>query len=305
MKRCFCLLLACSFLLLCGCQAECRETVISMDTVMDLQVWGPGSEKAVQEIKSLIANTENTWSTQKKESLIGKLNRGEPVEDPLLEQIQKLSQRTSGAFDPRLYTIMTLWGFTTKEYRVPTEEEISNAMENPQWDLGGAIKGYTGQKAAERLQQLGVDRAILNLGGNIQTFGNKPNGEPWSIGIQNPNGGDPVAVVQINGTASVVTSGDYQRYFEKNGVRFHHIIDPRTGRPADSGLSSVTVICRDGLTADVLSTALFVMGLEQGSQFWAQSDDFEAVFLTKEGEIYATSGITVTDCEYEVITREN
>lgn len=298
MKRVFYVLLVCVLLLLCGCQAESRETVFAMDTVMDLQVWGADSQGAVAEVKSLILQLEKTWSAQR-------LNQEKVGDSPLLDSAQQLSVRTGGAFDPKLYSIMKLWGFTTKEYRVPADEEIAAAMREKQWDLGGAVKGYTGQKAAEKLQELGVDRAILNLGGNIQTYGNKPNGEPWSIGIQNPDGGDPVAAVLVNGTVSVVTSGDYQRYFEKDGVRYHHIIDPATGYPANSGLQSVTVICRDGLTADAISTALFVMGLEEGSDFWRESNDFEAVFLTKEGKLYATEGVAMSGCEYEVIAREN
>lgn len=305
MKRALCLILICALVTLPGCARQSRQTVFAMDTVMDLQIWGPDSEKAVAAVKQLIVSMEEQWSAQKENSKITALNRGETVEDELLNQVQALSARTKGAFDPQLYSLMTLWGFPNKAYSVPTQAQIDQAKTQRMWDLGGTVKGYTGQLAAQQLQEFRVTHGILNLGGNIQTFGDNPDGSPWSIGVQNPAGGDYLGVVSVMGTMSVVTSGDYQRYFEKDGVRYHHILDPQTGRPAQSGLSSATVICRDGLTADALSTALFVMGLEAGIDFWRSSNDFEVVFVTFEGAVYATQGVALSGCEYEVIAREN
>lgn len=303
MKKWICMVLAMVVLCLPGCSVHTQKTIFAMDTVMDLQVWGKDSEKAVRALETLIAETENTWSAVKPDSLIARLNRGEAVEHELLQQVQALSARTKGAFDPKLGAVMEAWGFRNKEYCVPTAQQLETALQQETWDLGGAVKGYTGTLAVQLLEEMSIERAILNLGGNIQTYGQKPDGAPWTVAIQNPDGGDHLGLLSVVGTAAVVTSGDYQRYFEKDGIRYHHILDPETGMPANTGLRAVTVICRDGLTADVLSTALYVMGLEEATAFWRQSDDFQAVFVTDEGKIYATAGAALTGCTYEVIAK--
>lgn len=312
MRRFLYIIIVCIAVCLCaGCaQQQARETVFAMDTVMDLQVWGKDGETALQQSKALLRQLEDRWSATAGNSALGKMNRGEDAglieeEQTLLSRVEELALRTDGAFNPKLYRVSLLWGFYNDASYIPAEAELTEALADPAWDLGAAMKGYAGMQCVRLLEQLEVERALLNLGGNIQTYGEKPDGTPWNIGIQNPDGGDYIGVVAISGTASIVTSGDYQRYFEKDGVRYHHIIDPQTGMPARSGLRSVTVICRDGLTADALSTALFVMGLEKSAEFWRGSDDFEAVFITEEGTVYATEGVRFSGCDYEVIAREN
>ena len=309
MKRIAAMVVLCLFLTGCAGKTEAGKTVFAMDTVMQLQIWGNNAEGALRAVEELLYDLEKQWSATDMESTIGKLNRGlriglRPEELQLLDEVRQLSQRTKGAFDPMLYDVMKVWGFYEDNFRLPTQQELQQALAEERLDLGGVIKGYAGQKAAELLLESGIDRAILNLGGNIQTVGQKPDGSSWQIGIQNPNGEGQVGILSVYGTASIVTSGAYQRYFELDGVKYHHIIDPKTGYPADSGLLSVTVICRDGMTADALSTALFVMGLEQGAEFWQESDDFEAVFILTDGSIYATEGAALSGCEFEVIHRE-
>ena len=295
MKRLFLLLITLP-LLLCGCgEPNATQTIFAMDTVMTFQVWGKDAPQAVQRISHTISDLESRYNR-------AGLARG--AADPaVLQEALDLSRRTGGAFDPQLGSVTALWNFTAEDPKIPTAEQIRDALQEKTWDLGGALKGYAGQKCVDILKEMQIDRAILNLGGNVQTYGQKKDGTPWCVGIQNPQGGDPVGILAVEGTASVVTSGDYQRFFEADGVRYHHILDPETGYPARSGLHSVTVICRDGMTADCLSTALFVMGLEQGSAFWRESQDFEAVFLTEDGKIYATQGASLSGCDYEVIRR--
>ena len=304
-------ILACLLLAGCSVSAPVTKQYFVMDTLMTFTIYDEDALGLYSAVSDLMSLLEDEWSVMDKDSILSQLNRGQTPEldadhTEFLKRVEELSERTGGIFDPKLYSVSAAWGFIDGNGRVPTDEQIQTALADKKWDLGAAVKGYAGQEAVKLLQELGAERALMDLGGNIQTFGSKADGSPWRIGIKDPAGGIAnLCVVSVEGTMSIVTSGDYERYFELDGKKYHHIMDPKTGKPAQSGLSSVTVICADGLTADVLSTALFVMGLEKGSEFWRNSNDFEALFVTQDGKLYATEGAALSDCEFEVIYREN
>ena len=310
-------LLSAAFLLT-GCSgAPAQEpenaTFFAMDTAMDFTVYGDAA--LLDEAETLIGSLEEQVSVTDEHSDIYAIDHtgsgslsGNAAE--LMEQALELCRRTGGALDISVYPIVQAWGFTTGSYQVPDEETIQSLLplvdytqiqydaatgvvtlpEGMEIDLGSVAKGYAGQLAAQMLREHGVQSALLNLGGNVQTVGAKPDGSPWQIGIKDPQGEDAMMVLSVEDQA-VVTSGGYERYFEQDGQTYWHIMDPSTGHPADSGLLSVTIVGDEGVVCDGLSTALFVTGLEKAADLWAQSGDFEAVFVTASGEVYITEGL--------------
>ena len=310
-------LLSAAFLLT-GCsgapaQGPETATFFAMDTAMDFTVYGDAA--LLDEAETLIGSLEEQVSVTDEHSDIYAIDHtgsgslsGNAAE--LMAQALELCRRTGGALDISVYPIVRAWGFTTGSYQVPDEETIQSLLplvdytqiqydaatgtvtlpEGMEIDLGSVAKGYAGQLAAQMLREHGVQSALLNLGGNVQTVGAKPDGSPWQIGIKDPQGEDAMMVLSVEDQA-VVTSGGYERYFEQDGQTYWHIMDPSTGHPADSGLISVTIVGDEGVVCDGLSTALFVMGLEKAADLWAQSGDFEAVFVTASGEVYITEGL--------------
>ena len=291
-------LLSAAFLLT-GCSgAPAQEpetaTFFAMDTAMDFTVYGDAA--LLDEAETLIGSLEEQVSVTDEHSDIYAIDHtgsgslsGNAAE--LMEQALELCRRTGGALDISVYPIVRAWGFTTGSYQVPDEETIQSLLPLVDYtQIQYDAKGYAGQLAAQMLREHGVQSALLNLGGNVQTVGTKPDGSPWQIGIKDPQGEDAMMVLSVEDQA-VVTSGGYERYFEQDGQTYWHIMDPSTGHPADSGLLSVTIVGKQGIICDGLSTSLFVMGLEKAADLWAQSGDFEAVFVTASGEVYITEGL--------------
>ena len=308
MKRIIPILLA-ALLLLSGCFGGSLNTwLISMNAHVSISAWGKDSAKMLQTIETLMEDLENTWTTWDTDSVISMLNRGEKVEltqaqQELLKQAEELSVRTGGAFDPKLLKVLQAWGFRDGVGTVPSQAQLEAALADRQWDLNGVMQGYAMDLILQEAEKLQLERMILVMDGNVLTYGKKEDG-PWKVGIKDPTDKDiNLAIAKIEGTMTIHSTADSGKYFEQDGEYYHHIMDPATGMPAESDLKQVAVFCKSGITADALSTALYVMGLEKATQFWRESDDFEAIFVTRDGKILATEGLELIECEFEVIKR--
>lgn len=301
-----------------------------MDTVMTITAYGADSKKAVKACEDEINRLDALLSLQNKNSEIYRLNRNKTAEASvdtltLISRSVDANMLTDGAFDITIEPLVRAWGFYTGlENRVPSKQEIETALlpvgsQNIEIsqnsvrllngacvDLGGIAKGYASAKSAELLEDYGIESAIVSLGGNVRAVGAKPDGTLWSVAIADPD--DPskqIGTLKAKDLA-VVTSGGYQRYFEENGEIYHHIINPKTGYPAKSGLKSVTIASEDDCLADALSTALFVMGREKAEALYKKNPGlFDAVLVTDDNKILVTDNLRDSfSCKtnFEVIT---
>ena len=322
MKRLISFLLAPLFFLLPGCGAqEAEEQFFSMDTVMSIHTYGSGAAEAAASARREIEALDAQLSRTKADSLISQLNAhaGDGTDVALdadtarlLAFSKSVSQLLPGDFDITIAPVMDAWGFTGEDRHVPDSETLSAAMAlvgseglsvdeatgtarleraGMAVDLGAVAKGYAAAKAEEALREAGITSALLDLGRNITAIGPKTDGTAWRVGVADPENDSQYLCILSLEDQTASTSGGYERYFEENGVRYHHIIDPETGYPADSGLKSVTVISADHLLADALSTALFVAGPEEALEFWRSRDDFELVLCTGENQLLVTEGL--------------
>ena len=314
-------------------EAEVSKDLFAMDTYMTLTAYGEHAQEAVDKAAERVEELDALLSTGDENSEIYQLNqsgKGTLSEDGgyLVERALELYKKTDGAFDIAIYPVMQAWGFPTQEYHVPDDatlkeklaladaskvnydkdtRKISFGQDGMEIDLGGIAKGYTSSQIMQIYQDCGVTSGLVNLGGNVQALGCKTDGSKWRVAIQSPDDTeDYLGILEIENQA-VITSGGYERYFEEDGVTYHHIIDPATGYPADSGLISVTIVSDDGTLADGLSTSLFIMGEEKAAQFWREnSDEFETIMETSDGKLYVTEGIAdslTTDRDVTVIEK--
>ncbi len=306
-----------------GETSEYTKTLFAMDTYMTLTAYGENAKEAVEAGAEEIQRLDALFSVGDEDSEIYAVNAaggGSLSEEAtmLVRRSIDIWEQTEGLFDISVYPIMELWGFPTGEYRVPEPEELAETLslvnagklllteedgettlsmeQGMRIDLGGIVKGYADDRVAEIFEEFGIEDAVINLGGDVRVMGTRSDGTPWRVGIQDPEDEDGYLGGLALSDVSVVTSGGYERYFEdtETGIRYHHIIDPRTGVPADSGLSSVSVVSTDGTLADALSTTLFILGSEDAVAYCeahCAEDGFGALLMTDDREIYLTEDL--------------
>lgn len=294
------------------------QDIFAMDTFMNVTAYGTAGETALPVVSAEIQTVEQLLSVTIEDSDIATANKSVSavtVSDTTAEVISAaldLCRRTEGALDISIYPIVRAWGFTTDSPSLPEDNVIRDRLtyvdykkielqgtsllvpENMMIDVGAVAKGYLSDRLSKMLKDSGVSSALINLGGNVQTLGAKPDGSPWRIAVQDPF--DPTNLMAVAEVAdkAVITSGGYERFFEHEGESYWHIMDPDTGYPANNGTVSVTIIGDSGMLCDGLSTALFIMGVDRALEHYAQHRDFEAVFVTEDKEIIITPGLA--DC---------
>lgn len=315
---------------LCACSGQESEPVTvefyAMNTYMSVTAYGDAAEEAARAVQSEVSRLSNVWSRTVETSEVSALNASagtgtrvalsEETKE-LLEAALTVKELSGGAFDPAMGAVMDAWGFAGEDYHVPTEEELAAALATlegePVWedglvwlptagqvlDFGGIAKGAAAARAVQAAQRYadGLDGLFLNLGRNLTTWsptGTKPDGSDWRVGVADPQ--DPNEVLcafSMNGR-TCATSGGYERYFEQDGQTYHHILDPDTGCPADSGLVSVTVV-GPAEWVDAWSTAFYVMGAEESLTLWRSGaghlDEIDLILVTDAGQVYVTEGL--------------
>lgn len=294
------------------------QVTFFFDTVVTMNIY-TDDETLLADAQAECRRYENLLSKTVEGSDVWKLNHGQgkriqvsPETREILEKALEYSALSEGVFDVTIGSCVDLWDFTGEGMGVlPDETTLAQAAEKVGWaqidmdeegvllpdgvtiDLGAIAKGYITDRVADFLRDRGVESGFLNFGGNVLVIGGKPDGAAWNIGIQDPLGAQQqtiVGAVPVKDQA-VVTSGIYERGFDLDGVRYHHILDTATGWPVQNELAGVSIIAPDAFDADTLSTTVFAMGVEKGTAFIESLEGIEAIFVTREDEVTWTSGL--------------
>lgn len=299
-----------------------QATHRAMGTIMTHKAFGGEANQAITSVCAEIANLELLMSRFIPESEISRVNRsaGTLESEPLSKQVldvllksKELSQLCQGLFDITSGPLVNLWHLCKHTQNPPSQADIDLTlplindqdlildpyqqtaflnMPGQAIDLGGIGKGFAGDQIIRLYDEFGIRSAFSNLGGNVAAVGSKPDGSPWRVGIQHPRKpSDLVGWVAVTDKA-VVTSGDYQRaYLSSSEYKYHHILNLRTGYPSESDLISVTVVAKQGVIADALSTALFVAGLENAIQILKSFTGVEVVLIDQDLQVFVSDGL--------------
>lgn len=310
---------------LCSCGTasaaqSSHKQLFAMDTIMTFTAYGADAEAGLAAATATVTDLAAMLDPETEGSAVYELDnaRGAAVEMPaqvidMLSAARDVYDKTNGALDLSTYPLSKLWGFinldTTGQGYVPTQAEIDACLAKLCFDkmtvngqsvtipdgselgFGAVAKGYASDAVMAAMKAAGVDSAVVSLGGNVQTLGAKPGGGSWNVAVEDPSDTSKNVGVLAVGETAVITSGSYQRFFTQDGKTYHHILDPRTGYPADSGLLSVTIVCTSGVKADCLSTAMFVLGKDAALRYWRDNGGFEMLMIAADGGIFCTSGL--------------
>ena len=316
-------LIAAACLLLTACshpQKPLSKSGFALDTAITITLYDQADISLLEDCFERIRTYESLFSRTKTDSDIGRLNtaEGETVTVSadtvsLLQRGLYFSELTGGAFDVTIAPVSALWNFSAEKPAVPAQEDLTTAaaavgyaglsvmegsarLASPEMavDLGGIAKGYIADRLAAYLREAGVGSALLDLGGNIYALGQKE-GADWTVGIRDPDDPGGLAATLSVSDCAVITSGSYERCFERDGVRYHHILDPATGWPVQNGLASATIVSKEAAMGDALSTACFVLGKDKGLELIESLDGVEALFIEENGRITASSGLSYTE----------
>lgn len=313
-----------------GADAAATRTFTAMDTGMTITAYAADQaaaddavqtcEERIRELDALLGPADDGSELAQMNAAEGAPSDASSSVSALVEASLEVARETDGAFDPTVYPLTDAWGFTDGDHRVPAPNEIASLLarvgyesvavdesdgtitlgHGAQIDLGGAAKGFAADALTSLLLERGASSALLDLGGNVTALGSKPDGESWNVGIADPSVPKQLAGTLAVRNATVSTSGAYQRFFDEDGKRYHHLIDPATGYPAASDLASVSVVGPNATRCDALSTACYVMGLDKALSFWrttspATSDEaFDLVLIENDGTVHVTEGIAAS-----------
>lgn len=300
------------------------QTFYIYDTIVNIKVFGDTvAQQNMDDIQNMLERMDMQFSRTKEGGEVYAVNQAAGKEAvvvsdetlDIVKQSVKYAEEMDGLFDPTIGPLIDLWNIGSGGNKVPDQADIDKATsltdykdviiddtaktvmlakEGMVLDLGGIGKGYAADRIADYLKEQGLNSAMINLGGSsIIALGTKPNGAEWNIGLQDPDQSRGSQLGTIKITDEVIdASGVYERYFMQDNVRYHHILDPRTGYPSQNGLKSLTIMSPNATDADALSTGVFLMGLEEGMKYLESlPEDVEAFFISDDNKIYATSGI--------------